>query len=169
MSQPCTTVSQPCTAVPQHCIRVSYHSITLHNTVSPLHNTISAMEQSLRTVHQCLSTAHQCLSTCWYSSKLQNESWFKKSFKTCCFNMSFKLCLAKVSMITPATAKCHSHYCTYLGHIGWRDRERIISIFVKLPEVSKASTIVTVSCNCRWCFCLVHEPLGPKCQDKSHS
>ncbi len=37
--------------------------------------------------------------------------------------------LAKIGAIMPATATHDSHYCTYLGHLGWCDRDKIISIF----------------------------------------
>ncbi len=36
-------------------------------------------------------------------------------------------------------------YCTCLGHLGWRDTDRIVSIFVVLPKVAKASTSAPLS------------------------
>ncbi len=45
-----------------------------------------------------------------------------------------------------------SHYCTCLGHLGRHDTNRIISIYVVLPKVGKASTVVTVACCCCWQF-----------------
>jgi len=36
---------------------------------------------------------------------------------------------------------------------------RNISIWVASPKVAKASTIVTVSCQCRWHFCLKISPM----------
>jgi hypothetical protein len=49
--------------------------------------------------------------------------------------------LAKVSVIMPATA---THDCTYLGHLGRRATDSIISILC--CKVAKASTVVTVMC-----------------------
>ncbi len=52
-----------------------------------------------------------------------------------------------------------SHDCTCLGHLGWWDTVRIISIWVASPKVTKASTIVTVACHCHWHFCLRMLPM----------
>ncbi len=41
-------------------------------------------------------------------------------------------------------------YCTYLGHLGWRNKYRTISIFVTLPKAARVSTI---NCDCLWCYC----------------
>jgi hypothetical protein len=43
--------------------------------------------------------------------------------------------------ITLATATRDSHYCTCLGHLGHWNRDRIISIYVALPKVAKASKV----------------------------
>ncbi len=42
------------------------------------------------------------------------------------------------------TATPNSHYCSYLGHLGWCDTDRIISIFVVPPKVAKASIHMAV-------------------------
>ncbi len=39
---------------------------------------------------------------------------------------------------------------TCLGHLGWRDTDRIISIYVMPPKVAKANTVVTVT----WLSCV---------------
>ena len=54
--------------------------------------------------------------------------------------------------------------CTCIGHLGRRDTDRIISIYVVMPKVAKASIRVTVACHCRQHYRLkyianVHEPL----------
>jgi hypothetical protein len=38
-----------------------------------------------------------------------------------------------------ATSTCNSHYCACLGHLGWHNIDRIISIHVASPKVAKAS------------------------------
>jgi hypothetical protein len=48
-------------------------------------------------------------------------------------------------VITLATATHDSHYCTFLGHLGCCNRDRIISISVALPKVAKSSTSVSQS------------------------
>ncbi len=64
-----------------------------------------------------------------------------------------KLCQCKQSVIynlhwwhllaiTPAPA---TSIFTCLGHLGWRDTDRIVSIYVMLPKVAKASTVGTVT------------------------
>jgi hypothetical protein len=63
--------------------------------------------------------------------------------------------LAKPSV----TATLDHHKCTCLGHLGRRDTDRIISIWVASPKVAKASTIVTVVCCCRWHFHLKMLPM----------
>ncbi len=50
----------------------------------------------------------------------------------------------KVIML--ATATRDSHYFTCLGHLGWHDRDRILSISVELPKVAKASVSVLLLC-----------------------
>jgi hypothetical protein len=44
-----------------------------------------------------------------------------------------EVCKAKLS----ASVTRDSHYCTCLGHLGWHDTDRIISICVVLPKVAK--------------------------------
>jgi hypothetical protein len=45
--------------------------------------------------------------------------------------------LAKLSV----TATCDSHNFACLDHLGRRDTDRIISIYVELPKVAKASRV----------------------------
>ncbi len=56
--------------------------------------------------------------------------------------------LARVSTIMPAPATCDSHYCTCFGHLGQPDTNRNYPISVAPPKVAKASTVVTVTCQC---------------------
>ncbi len=46
--------------------------------------------------------------------------------------------LAKVSVITPVTATVPAYL---LGHLGYSNTDRIVSIYVAMPKVAKASTI----------------------------
>ena len=53
---------------------------------------------------------------------------------------------------------------TCLGHLGWRDTDRIVSISCPSPKVAKASIVMTVACRSRWQFCFenfanVNDPL----------
>ncbi len=43
-----------------------------------------------------------------------------------------------------------SHHCTCHGHLGQCNTDRILSIYVALPKVAMASTMVTVTCRRRW-------------------
>ncbi len=47
------------------------------------------------------------------------------------------------------------HGLTCLGHLGWRNTDRIVSIYVVPPKVAKASTI---TCRCRQLFRLQMSP-----------
>ncbi len=49
--------------------------------------------------------------------------------------------------------------CTYLCHLRWCDTDRIISIWIVLPKVAKASSIVTVEFRWHWHFCLKMSPI----------
>jgi hypothetical protein len=46
-----------------------------------------------------------------------------------------KVCKATLS----ATATRNSHYCTCLGHLWGRNTDGIISVYVTMPKVAKAS------------------------------
>jgi len=60
----------------------------------------------------------------------------------------------KVSAIKPATVARDSNMrrslVTCLGHLGQCNTDRIVSIYVAMPKVAKASTMVTVVCHCHW-------------------
>ncbi len=43
----------------------------------------------------------------------------------------------------------HSHHCTCLGHLGQRDTDRIISIYVMPP---RQAVTAACCCHCRWCY-----------------
>ncbi len=64
---------------------------------------------------------------------------------------------AVFEVITPATATYDSHYCTCLGHLGHCDRDRIISIYVALPKVAKASKVS--HCHVSLSLALLHQLL----------
>jgi hypothetical protein len=46
------------------------------------------------------------------------------------------------------TAVCDSHYCTCLGFFGQHNTNKIISMCAALPNVAKASTVLSVACCC---------------------
>ncbi len=52
----------------------------------------------------------------------------------------------------PVTATCDIHYCTCPGNLGWHGTNSYDPTCVVLPKVTKANTIVTVTCCCHWHF-----------------
>ncbi len=46
--------------------------------------------------------------------------------------------LAKFITITLATATSDTHHCSCLGHLGWRDTDRVVSISCRAAKVAKA-------------------------------
>jgi hypothetical protein len=68
----------------------------------------------------------------------------------------------KVSVIMLVTTTQDCHYCAWLCHLGWHDSNWIISIFVVLPKVAKANTIVTntfIDIYGHWHFALKSLPM----------
>ncbi len=55
---------------------------------------------------------------------------------------------------TSATMTRDNHYCICHGHLGWCNKNGKDPICVTPSMVAKASTVVTIMCCCRWCFCL---------------
>ncbi len=82
--------------------------------------------------------------------------------KTLLIWMNFKgsFTLAKVSVIMRATVARDSNtrqsLLTCLGHLGWCNTDRIVSIYVAMPKVAKPSTMVTVLCHCRQHYCRLY-------------
>ncbi len=57
-----------------------------------------------------------------------------------------KPCLHWQHFMVKMPVTCNSHYCTYLGHLGWHDTNRNNPICAMSPKVSKASTVTRLLC-----------------------
>jgi hypothetical protein len=97
---------------------------------------------------------YTCKLQLWIKSCFHWQSLAQQCKQTHLPYLLWPISCASISIFLKVTVTVtvtrNSHYCTCLG---WHDTDRIISIYVVLPKVAKASTVVTVACCCGWWFC----------------
>ncbi len=95
----------------------------------------------------------QCSAT-QYSNNLHNDMTLSIMDR-----LHWHCLLAKPSATMTLDSTC-------IGHLGWCDTDRIVSIYVMPPKVTKASTMVTVMCRCH---CHYHRRYPSKLRQCKHS
>ncbi len=53
--------------------------------------------------------------------------------------------LAEFIMIMPATATSGTHHCTFLGHLGLHDTDRIVSISCRVAQGGQGKAVALLS------------------------
>ena len=110
-------------------------------------------------------SSHWTLETHWYAQEKELFCWNHCEITVWKFTakldvlMDHLLLATLVSKTVSDSDMRQSCDYTCLGHLGPHDTDRIISVWIMLPEVAKASTIVTVVCCWHWRFHLKMLPM----------
>jgi hypothetical protein len=103
-------------------------------------------------------------SNCYPQTILKKNS-FHKIKKETLIQIIFGAALSRVSIGNvfkakmPATVTRACHYCTCLGHLGWCNTDRTISICIASPKVAKVSKGGNIGSRYHWHFCVQTSPM----------